>query len=214
VEDPKDILRQTPVIPVLTVGSVEQAVPLARALVEGGVTVLEITLRTPAGLPSIKEISKAVPEAIVGAGTVRNPADFMAACEAGSRFIVSPGITDSLLQAAKSSLVPLIPGVGTVSEMMWALDYGIDCLKFFPAGALGGADALKAFSGPFPEVSFCPTGGVGLHNIDQYYALPSVLTVGGSWLTPQALLEAGDWSAVTALAHETASRVSSIKSKR
>lgn len=214
MDDARDILRQTPVVPVLTVGSVEQAVPLARALVEGGVTVLEVTLRTPAGLPSIHEISKAVPEAIVGAGTVRNAADYMAACEAGSRFIVTPGLTDSILEAAKSSLVPIIPGVGTVSEMMRALDHGIDCLKFFPAEALGGAAALKTYAGPFPEVSFCPTGGVGLHNIEEYYALDSVVTVGGSWLASPALIEAGDWSAITALAHETARLVNSFKSRR
>jgi 2-dehydro-3-deoxyphosphogluconate aldolase/(4S)-4-hydroxy-2-oxoglutarate aldolase len=207
----REILSRAPVVPVLTIGDLAQAVPLAEALVAGGIPVLEVTLRTPAGLPAIREISAAVPGAIVGAGTVVNAADFEAACAAGSRFVVTPGLSSGILAAAAVSDVPLIPGVATVSEMMWALDHGIDCLKFFPAEAAGGAAVLKAFSGPFPDVAFCPTGGIGLHNIDAYLALDSVVTVGGSWLTPAKLLRSGDWQGIRALAHQAAEHVARVR---
>lgn len=207
----QEIFSRAPVVPVLTIAKLEQAVPLARALVAGGIPVLEVTLRTPAGLPAIRAISDQVPEAIVGAGTVLNPADFSAAVAAGSRFIVTPGLTDALLDAAQGSDVPLVPGIATVSELMTALDRGIDCLKFFPAEASGGAATLKAFAGPFPQVKFCPTGGVSLNNIADYLALDSVITVGGTWLTPAALVDAGDWDAITALAREATERVANLR---
>lgn len=204
---------QAPVVPVLTIGKLGQAVPLARALVAGGLPVLEVTLRTDIALEAIAAISQEVPEAIVGAGTVVNPSDFAQACAAGSRFIVSPGVTPSLLECAANSSIPLIPGVATVSEMMLALDFGIDCLKFFPAEAAGGTAVLKAFSGPFPNVSFCPTGGIGLHNLEEYLSLRAVITVGGTWLTPTSLLESGDWDGITALASDASKRVSDFRSK-
>lgn len=207
----QDILSQAPVVPVLSIAGVEQAVPLARALVAGGVPVLEVTLRTDAGLPAIRAISEEVPEAIVGAGTVLSPADYEAAVAAGSRFVVTPGITEALLDAAAGSAVPLIPGVATVSEMMMALERGIDCLKFFPAEASGGTATLKAFAGPFPRVRFCPTGGVNLENIADYLALDSVITVGGTWLTPADAVAAGDWEGIAGLAREAAARVADLR---
>jgi 2-dehydro-3-deoxyphosphogluconate aldolase/(4S)-4-hydroxy-2-oxoglutarate aldolase len=207
-----EILRMAPVVPVLSIAELDQAVPLARALVAGGIPVLEVTLRTTAGLAAIRAISEQVPEAIVGAGTVINPAGFQAAVEAGSRFVVTPGLTDALLDAAADSDVPLIPGIATVGEMMTALDRGIDCLKFFPAEAAGGVATLKAFAGPFPQVKFCPTGGVNLGNIASYLALDSVITVGGTWLTPGSAVAAGDWDAITALAREAANRVAQLRS--
>jgi 2-dehydro-3-deoxyphosphogluconate aldolase/(4S)-4-hydroxy-2-oxoglutarate aldolase len=207
-----EILRMAPVVPVLSIAELDQAVPLARALVAGGIPVLEVTLRTPAGLAAIRAISEQLPEAIVGAGTVINPAGFQAAVEAGSRFVVTPGLTDALLDAAADSDVPLIPGIATVGEMMTALDRGIECLKFFPAEAAGGVATLKAFAGPFPQVKFCPTGGVNLGNIASYLALDSVITVGGTWLTPGSAVAAGDWGAITALAREAANRVAQLRS--
>lgn len=214
MKDSLAILSQAPVVPVLAIDNLDDAVPLANALVAGGIPVLEVTLRTPVGLPAIRAIREAVPGAIVGAGTVVNAADFEAAVDAGSQFIVTPGLTQGILDVASGSAVDLIPGVATVSEMMRALDHGIDCLKFFPAEASGGAAALKAFGGPFPAVKFCPTGGIGLHNINDYLALRSVVTVGGSWLTPSGLLAAQDWDAVTALAREAVNHVAAFRSQQ
>jgi 2-dehydro-3-deoxyphosphogluconate aldolase/(4S)-4-hydroxy-2-oxoglutarate aldolase len=209
--DSRSILAQAPVVPVLAITDLVQAIPLAKALVRGGIPVLEVTLRTPIGLAAIRAIREAVPQAIVGAGTVVNARDFDAAVAAGSRFVVTPGLTQGILDASKNSDVPLIPGVATASELMRALDAGIDCLKFFPAETSGGAAALKAFAGPFPNVAFCPTGGIGLHNIDEYLAVKSVLTVGGSWLTPAALLAANDWDGVTSLARAAVAHVSAFR---
>ncbi len=206
-----DILRQAPVVPVLTIRDLKQAVPLAQALVDGGVPVLEVTLRTDAGLPSIRAIAEAVPNALVGAGTVLNGEDFAQAVAAGSRFIVTPGLTTSILEAAKGSPVPLIPGVATISELMRARDEGLSCLKFFPAEASGGAAALRAFAGPVSDVHFCPTGGIDLNNLEQYLRLPSVLTVGGSWLTPQDAVDSGDWDRIRSLAREACARVKQIR---
>ena len=211
--DARSILEMAPVIPVIAISELEHAVPLAEALVAGGLPVLEVTLRTDCALQAISAIADAVPDAIVGAGTVINDAQFDAVCAAGSRFVVSPGLTPALLETAAASDVPLIPGVATVSEIMLALDAGIDCLKFFPAEASGGAPALRAFAGPLPQVSFCPTGGVGLHNIGDYLALPTVLTVGGSWLTPAARIEAGDWDGIRQLAAEAAQTVSELRAQ-
>jgi 2-dehydro-3-deoxyphosphogluconate aldolase/(4S)-4-hydroxy-2-oxoglutarate aldolase len=211
MNDSREILERAPVVPVLSIDRLEDAVPLARALVAGGIPVLEVTLRTPVGLAAITAIRDAVPEALVGAGTVRSAEDFRAAVDAGSRFVVTPGLTEGILDAAAHSEIALIPGIATVSEMMRALDSGINCLKFFPAEASGGAAALKAFAGPFPDVAFCPTGGIGLHNIDDYLALPSVVTVGGSWLTPETLLAAGDWDGITALAREACDKVNTVR---
>lgn len=211
--DARTILRRAPVIPVLTLETVEQAVPLARALVHGGITVLEVTLRSPAGLPAIAAIRDEVPEAIVGAGTVTNATQFDAAVSAGSAFVITPGLTRNLLAAARGCETPLIPGVATASELMHALDAGLDCLKFFPAESSGGSAALKALGGPFPGVAFCPTGGIGLHNLDQYLKLDNVITVGGSWLTPASLLDAQDWTGISNLAAEACARVDTLRAR-
>lgn len=207
----RQVLTQAPVVPVLSISRLEDAVPLARALVDGGLPVLEVTLRTPVALEAIEAIRKDVPEAVVGAGTVVNAKDFSAAVAAGSVFIVSPGSTPELLAAAGDADVPLIPGVATASELMLALQAGLDCLKFFPAAIAGGPAAIKALGGPFPQVSFCPTGGVTLDNMQEYFALPSVITVGGTWLTPNSLVDAADWAGIMRLASEARLRVAKLR---
>lgn len=206
----QSILNQAPMVPVLTIDDIESAVPLGRALAEGGLPVLEVTLRTDDALEAIRLLRAEVPEAIVGAGTICTPSDFEAACKAGSQFIVSPGLTDPLLSCARDSDVPSILGVATASELMTALDYGLDCLKFFPAEASGGVAMLKSFAGPFGHVSFCPTGGIGPKNMQSYLELPNVLTVGGSWVTPASLVAAGDWAAIRDLALETSNAIAAI----
>ncbi len=204
------ILKQAPVVPVITIRDINTAVPLAQTLVAGGLPVLEITLRTPEGLAAIRLIRHEVEGAVVGAGTVLGQGDLDAALQAGSEFIVTPGLTDNLLRAGAACGVPFIPGVATVSELMVCLEQGLDTLKFFPAEAVGGAAALKAFGGPFPQVRFCPTGGIGPANIHQYLALASVLSVGGSWLTPDDLVARGDWAAILRLAREACALVTTL----
>jgi len=189
-----------PVIPVIVVQRVEHAVPMARALVEGGVRVLEVTLRTPAGLAAIDAIARAVPEAIVGAGTIRSAADARAAKNAGSLFGVSPGYTAEVGAACREVGLPLLPGVATSSEVMAAMADGLRFLKFFPATAAGGIPMLKALAGPFPDIAFCPTGGITVETAPQFLALTNVKVCGGSWLTPADALEQGDWARITALA--------------
>jgi 2-dehydro-3-deoxyphosphogluconate aldolase/(4S)-4-hydroxy-2-oxoglutarate aldolase len=191
-----------PVIPVIVLQRVEDAVPLARALVEGGVRVLEVTLRTPVALASIEAIARSVPEAIVGAGTIRSAADARAARAAGCRFGVSPGYLSSIGDACREIGLPLLPGVATASEVMAAQADGIGFLKFFPAVAAGGIPMLKALAGPFPDVVFCPTGGITVQTAPQYLALPQVKVCGGSWLTPQDAVDAKDWERITRLARE------------
>lgn len=207
----RTILGRAPVVPVITIDAIEQAVPLARALVGGGIPVLEITLRTAHGLEAIRRIRAEVEGAVVGAGTVLTGADLDNAIAAGSEFIVTPGLTDTLLQQGANCGVPFLPGIATVSELMRCLEHGQRTLKFFPAEAAGGAKTLKAFAGPFPGVAFCPTGGIGLANIADYLAVPSVLSVGGSWLTPASLVTAQDWPAITALAREACKRVRALR---
>jgi len=198
--NPIELAAFGPVIPVIVVDRVEDAVPMARALVAGGVRVLEVTLRTPAGLPAIAAIAREVPEAIVGAGTVRNAADVRAAHGAGARFIVSPGYTRDVGAACKAHDVALLPGVSTGSEIMMAADDGFSFLKLFPATAVGGIPLLKAFSGPFADVAFCPTGGITPETAPQFLALSNVKVVGGSWLTPADAMKRGDWARITELA--------------
>jgi 2-dehydro-3-deoxyphosphogluconate aldolase / (4S)-4-hydroxy-2-oxoglutarate aldolase len=190
-----------PVIPVIVLHEVAHAVPMAQALVAGGVRVLEVTLRTPAALAAIREIVAAVPEAIVGAGTLLGGADAEAALAAGCRFGVSPGLTPGLARACRELGLPLLPGVATAGEVMGALDEGLDFLKFFPAAAAGGLPLLQAWAGPFPQVAFCPTGGLTPATAPAYLALTNVPVCGGSWLTPAAAVAAGDWPALTRLAH-------------
>ncbi|MDO9313069.1 MAG: bifunctional 4-hydroxy-2-oxoglutarate aldolase/2-dehydro-3-deoxy-phosphogluconate aldolase [Burkholderiaceae bacterium] len=191
-----------PVIPVIVIHRVEDAVPLAQALVDGGVRVLEVTLRTPVALKCMEAIARAVPDAIVGAGTVRSAADAKAAKDAGCQFAVSPGYLRSIGQACRDLDLPLLPGVATSSEVMQANADGCDFLKFFPATAAGGIPLLKAFAGPFSDVVFCPTGGITLDTAPQFLALPNVKVCGGSWLTPSDAMAAGDWARITRLAKE------------
>lgn len=198
----KEVMTTSPVMPVMVINQLDQAVPLARALVEGGLKVLEITLRTPVALDAIRRIKAEVPGAIVGAGTIINVQTLHQAIEAGAEFIVSPGVTDSLLDAALASGVPLLPGVITPSEVMRLLDRGITAMKFFPAEAAGGIPMLKSIGGPLPQVTFCPTGGVNPKNAVEYLALSNVACVGGSWMAPSELVDAGDWAEITRRAAE------------
>ncbi|MFN9746880.1 MAG: bifunctional 4-hydroxy-2-oxoglutarate aldolase/2-dehydro-3-deoxy-phosphogluconate aldolase [Betaproteobacteria bacterium] len=202
VLDTRSLASHGPVIPVIVVQRLEQAVPLARALVEGGVKVLEVTLRTPVALAAIEAIARAVPEAVVGAGTLRLPADARAARDAGSTFAVSPGYTAALGAACREAGLPLLPGVATGSEVMAAMADGLRFLKFFPAVQAGGIPMLKALAGPFPDIAFCPTGGITPETAPQFLALPNVAVCGGSWLTPADAVEQGDWPRITRLARE------------
>jgi 2-dehydro-3-deoxyphosphogluconate aldolase / (4S)-4-hydroxy-2-oxoglutarate aldolase len=197
-----EVMHIGPVIPVIVIEELAQAVPLAQALVAGGVRVLEVTLRTAAGLEAIRVISREVPEAIVGVGTLTRPQDFNDVMAAGARFGVSPGLTPALIQAAHETKLPLLPGVMTPSDVIAARLAGFRELKLFPAQQAGGIGMLKALVGPFPDVTFCPTGGVSAETAPEYLALPNVACVGGSWLTPKAALAAGDWDAITALAKQ------------
>ena len=196
------VMQDSPVIPVIVLTDVGQAVQMARALVAGGIRMLEVTLRTPQALACIEAIARDVPEAVVGAGTVRNAADAQASAMAGARFIVSPGYTTALGQACRDAGLPLLPGVATGSEIMMAQDDGLTELKFFPAMQAGGPAMLKAWGGPFGDVRFCPTGGVTAANALDFLALPNVVCVGGSWLTPPDVLARGNWAQVTALAFQ------------
>lgn len=199
------ILTGQPVIPVLLIDKVEHAVPLARALAKGGLPAIEITLRTAAALDAIRAVASEVPEAIVGAGTILNAKHYKEAAKAGSRFIVSPGATKYILAAADDSDVPLLPAAITPSEMLALREEGYTHLKFFPAEQAGGAPFLKALSSPLAGTIFCPTGGVSLANAKTYLSLPNVICVGGSWVAPKELVEAGDWDGITKLASEAAS---------
>jgi 2-dehydro-3-deoxyphosphogluconate aldolase/(4S)-4-hydroxy-2-oxoglutarate aldolase len=200
------LLEVSPVIPVVTIDNPDHAVPLARALLAGGIGILELTLRTGRALEALAAISAAVPEILVGAGTVRTPQQADDAVQHGARFVVSPGASLRLLSHLVSLPVAVLPGVATVSEMLTALDHGLTELKFFPAGPIGGPSYLSAVAAPVPEARFCPTGGVTPENMADYLALPNVPAVGGSWLTPRSLLAAQDWAQVTALADDARQR--------
>jgi len=197
-----ELAAHGPVIPVIVIQRIEDAVPLAQALVAGGVRVLEVTLRTPVALASIEAIVKAVPQAIVGAGTVRSVADARAAKAAGCRFAVSPGYASELALACRDIDLPLLPGVATASEVMSASADGYRFLKLFPATAVGGITLLKAFAGPFADVAFCPTGGITAQTARDFLSLPNVKVCGGSWLTPEDAVARGDWARITQLARE------------
>ncbi len=197
------VMQDAPVIPVIVLSDVAHAVPMARALVAGGVRMLEVTLRTPQALACIEAIAKAVPQAVLGAGTVRSRSDAQAAADAGARFAVSPGYTPALGRACRDAGLALLPGVATSSEILLAQEDGFTELKFFPAMQAGGAAMLKAWSGPFWDVRFCPTGGVTLQNAPDLLALPNVVCVGGSWLVPGDAVASGDWARITRLAADT-----------
>ncbi len=196
------VMQDAPVIPVIVLGDVAHAVPMARALVAGGIRMLEVTLRTPQALACMEAIARDVPEAVLGAGTVRSAADAQAAAMAGARFAVSPGYTHLVGQACRDLGLALLPGVATGSEIMMCQQDGLTELKFFPAMQAGGVAMLKAWSGPFGDVRFCPTGGVTLQNAAELLALPNVVCVGGSWLVPADALAQGDWARITRLARE------------
>jgi 2-dehydro-3-deoxyphosphogluconate aldolase/(4S)-4-hydroxy-2-oxoglutarate aldolase len=202
--DPTAILSRHPVIPVLTVASAQQAVPLARALIAGGLSVIEVTLRTAAALDAIAAIRREVADCTVGAGTVTTASDVDAAVKAGARYLVSPGTQGALAEALAFAPVPAVPGCATVSEVLTLAARGFNVLKFFPAEASGGIAWLKSIAGPLPHLRFCPTGGIDGKNVAGYLGLPNVVSVGGSWVAPKEAVEAGDFARVTALAREAA----------
>lgn len=191
---------QSRVVPVVVIHEVAHAVPMARALLAGGIDVIEITLRSSAALAAIAEVARHVPEMAVGAGTLTRASEVQSICDAGATFALSPGCTDALIEAVKAARLPFIPGVATPSEAMTARDAGFGLMKCFPAAQLGGVEVLKAWGGPLPDIRFCPTGGVSLANMNAFLALPNVAMVGGSWLTPLAAAQQGDWAQITALA--------------
>lgn len=203
-ENFRSVVESQPVMPVLRIDDAEKAAPLARALAAGGLAAIEITLRTPQALEAIRRVRTEVPEAVVGAGTILNPAHFAAAVEAGATFIVSPGQTPALFDAAADSPVPLLPGATTATEIMLAAERGYDLLKFFPAEQAGGAAFLKSLASPFAGIRFCPTGGISPSNASTYLGLSNVVCVGGSWVAPDALVAAGAWDQISALAAEAA----------
>ena len=198
------LLDLAPVVPVVVISDPETAVPLARALVAGGLTVIEVTLRTPAALEATRRIAQEVPDAVVGVGTVRTPLQVRESLAAGAAFLVSPGATPSLLDAMDDSGLPYLPGVSTISEMLTVAERGRTEMKFFPAEAAGGRPFLKSVSGPLPDLRFCPTGGITLDSAPDYLALGNVGCVGGSWLTPSDAVEAGDWERIRELAAQAA----------
>lgn len=196
------VLHLAPVIPVVVIEDPAHAVPLARALVAGGLPVIEVTLRTGAALEAVRRIADEVPDAVIGTGTVRRPADLDASANAGARFAVSPGYSPDLVAAARGHAVGWLPGAATASEAMTLAEQGFAFQKFFPAEAAGGVALLRSLHGPLPEIRFCATGGIGLHNAADYLATPNVACVGGSWITPAKLLREGDWAAVETLARQ------------
>ena len=201
------VLKLAPVIPVFTPDNVDDAVKVAQALFNGGLPVIEVTLRTPVAMEAIKAMVEAVPDAVVGAGTVLTAAQMEKVKAVGGRFAVSPGATERLYAAARDTDLPFLPGVATSSELMLGLEHGLDTFKFFPAVQAGGAAMLNAWNGPFGDVRFCPTGGISAQTARDFLHLPNVLCVGGSWLTTRALLQARDWAGIEALARESASLV-------
>ncbi|WP_420344610.1 bifunctional 4-hydroxy-2-oxoglutarate aldolase/2-dehydro-3-deoxy-phosphogluconate aldolase [Paenirhodobacter sp.] len=199
----RQICALAQIVPVIVVKDIAHAEPLARALVAGGLPALEVTLRTPCALDAIRAMAE-VEGGTVGAGTLLTPADVKAAKAAGAKFGVSPGLTERLVRACEDEGLPLLPGTVTASEVMQALEWGYDVLKFFPAATSGGAPAIKALGGPLPQVSFCPTGGISLANATDYLSLPNVLCAGGSWVAPDAKVQSGDWAGIETLAREAA----------
>ena len=204
----KEVMKISPIVPVIALDSVEDALPLAEALLAGGIAVMEITLRTEAGLKSIEAISKALPQMNVGAGTVLNASDFKKAVNHGAQFVFSPGISEELMQTSTALNIALIPGVATASEVMLAKNSGFEACKLFPATLAGGVDILKAFSGPFASMRFCPTGGVNLKNLNEFLDLPNVLCVGGSWIVPSKLIREKRFDEITRLTKEALERIS------
>lgn len=195
-------LATVPVLPVVTIDDAANAVPLARALLSGGITAIEITLRTSAALEAISLLATQLPDMFVGAGTVLSPKDLHACADAGAAFAVSPGATPALLSASRGASIPLLPGVATASDIMQGIEHGLRFFKLFPANVAGGIDALRGFAGPFSNVRFCPTGGINIDTAESYLALSNVVCVGGSWLTPAKAIQSQDWPAIESLARQ------------
>lgn len=206
----KELCKTAPVIPVIVIDRVEDAAPLAEALVAGGLPLLEITLRTEAALPAIEAMAKACPDAHVGAGTLRKPSDVQACIDAGASFGVSPGAPTALMDAVAAAEFPFLPGCATATEAMELADRGYDMLKFFPASAAGGPGLLKSLASPLAGIDFCPTGGVSLDNAAEWLSLPNVVTVGGSWLCPKDMVTSGDWTGITNLARQASEKFGSL----
>jgi 2-dehydro-3-deoxyphosphogluconate aldolase/(4S)-4-hydroxy-2-oxoglutarate aldolase len=199
---PASIFAQGPVVPVIVIKDLSTAVPLAKALLAGGIRVLEVTLRTPVALDAIALLSRDVPDAIVGAGTVTTPEQLAQVIDAGAKFAISPGLTRELLHAGKAATIPLIPGIASISELMEGTGLGYSHFKFFPAEAAGGVKTLKSIHGPFSDIRFCPTGGINEKNFLEYLALPNVSCVGGSWIVPDDAIASGDWDRITQLCRD------------
>lgn len=199
---PKELFAMGPIVPVLVINKVEDALPIAEALLAANIRVLEVTLRTPAALDVISIIAKELPEAIIGSGTVTNRLQYQQSVDAGAKFAISPGLTTDLLHAGNEGKIALIPGISSISDLMGASDLGYDHLKFFPAEASGGVNAIKSIGGPFPDITFCPTGGINLKNVRDYLALANVACCGGSWLVPNHAVENKNWSEITKLSNE------------
>ena len=202
-----DVLKAGPVVPVIVIKKIEHAVPLAKALLKGGIQVLEITLRSEVAVEAIGRVSREVPEAMVGAGTVASAEDLQAVVDAGAVFAISPGLTPALLDAANQGPIALIPGISTASELMFGMEKGYREFKFFPAEAAGGVRMLKSIGGPFPHITFCPTGGISPENYQAYLALANVACVGGSWVVPSRLIEEQAWEAITELSRQAVQNV-------
>jgi len=200
-----EIFELSPIVPVVTITDANDALPLAKALLDGGINIMEITLRTSAGLDAIKVIAKELPQMHVGAGTVLNRADFQRAVDNGAQFVFSPGISQELINTAKELQTPFIPGVATASEVMLAKNSGLHHCKLFPASVVGGVSALKAFTGPYPDMKFCPTGGVNLENLNDFLACENVMCIGGSWIVPKTALKEKDFQLITQLCQEALS---------
>jgi len=206
---PKELFAMGPIVPVLVIKDVEDALPIAEALLKADVKVLEVTLRTPAALDVISRIAKELPEAIIGSGTVTNRDMLQSSYDAGAKFAISPGLTKDLLQAGNEGNIALIPGISSISELMDGLDYGYDHLKFFPAEASGGVKAIQSIGGPFADIRFCPTGGINLNNVNNYLALNNVACCGGSWLVSDEIVATKNWSKITELANQALAHVNS-----
>ena len=204
---PSDVFAASPVIPVIVINELDEAIPLANALFAGGVNILEITLRTPVALDAVHLLTNTFPEALIGVGTIATPEHLQKAIMAGAKFAISPGFTPALLEAGHNSSIPLIPGIASVSELMQGLSAGYTHFKFFPAGVAGGPALLKAIYSPFPQAQFCPTGGINENNYRDYLALPNVSCVGGSWLVPDEAIKTGNWPLITALARSVQKEV-------
>lgn len=207
---PDTLFAQGPVVPVIVIKELSQAVPLAKALLAGGIKVLEVTLRTPVALDAIALLAKEVPDAVVGAGTVTTPEQLQKVIDAGARFAISPGLTRELLAAGKDAVIPLIPGIASISELMEGTGVGYTHFKFFPAEAAGGVKTLKSIHGPFSDIRFCPTGGINEKNFQEYLALPNVKCVGGSWIVPDDAIANGDWQRITDLCKDAVAKAQLI----